>query len=303
MHLSPLPQSERPWSNSVHTAYQKLYQIYHTGSSYIDVGNIEAHRLQQYGNAIITDAYPVLLLLTESAESESIPLEWIEELATQFTTLLQLIDEQWMSVKDEYVSRIMAKTNLNCIVSRSASNVTIPQPIHTTRTRKRGRPKKCVDPKILHEAFQNGRQIPIKVLASVLGIDQKTLRAQMDEMDIDPGFDKISDEDLDTLVWQYRQENPGGGRAYIIGRLRAAHSLRVQRHRVIASMARIDHLGQGLREQVGKKKERTRYHVPQPNHLWHIDGHHKMIAWGIVIHGVADGYSRKVCTHNIGILT
>jgi hypothetical protein len=103
MPLSPLPQSERPWSIAVHTAYQKLYQIYHTGSSYIDVGNVEAHRLQQYGNAIITDAYPLLLLLNESAEDESIPLEWIEQLATEFTALLELIDEQWMSVKDEYV--------------------------------------------------------------------------------------------------------------------------------------------------------------------------------------------------------
>ena len=74
-------------------------------------------------------------------------------------------------------------------------------------------------------------------------------------MDIDSGYDEISDKELDTLVQQYHQENPGGGRAYIIGRLRAAHSLRVQRHRVIASMTRIDHLGQGLREQVGKKKE------------------------------------------------
>ena len=121
-------------------------------------------------------------------------------------------------------------------------------------------------------------------------------------MDIDSGYDEISDEDLDTLVRQYHQENPGGGRAYILGRLRSAHSLRVQRHRVMASITRIDRLGQRLREQVGQKKERTSYHVPRPNHLWHIDGHHKMIAWGIVIHGVADGYSRKVCTHNIGIL-
>lgn len=112
MPLSPLPQSERPWSNAVHTAYQKLYQIYHTGSSYIDVGNIEAHRVQQYGNAIITDAYPILLLLTESAAAESVPLQWIEELATQFTTLLQLIEEQWVSVKDEYVSCIMADIDL-----------------------------------------------------------------------------------------------------------------------------------------------------------------------------------------------
>lgn len=300
MPLSPLPQSERPWSNAVHTAYQKLYQIYHTGSSYIDVGNIEAHRLQQYGNSIIADAYPVLLLLTESAEAESIPLEWIEELATEFSTLLELIEEQWMSIKDEYVSSIVAKIHLNCMVFRSASNVTIPHPIHMTHTGKR--PKKCVDPKVLHEAFQKGRQIPIKILASVLGIDRKTLRTRMEELDIDSGYDKISDEELDTLVQQYRQENPGGGRAYIIGCLRAAHSLRVQRRRVIASMTRIDCLGQGLREQVGKKKERTQYHVPRPNHLWHIDGHHKMIAWGIVIHGIADGYSRKVCTHNIGTL-
>ena len=300
MPLPPLPQSERPWSNEVHTAYQKLYQIYHTGSSYIDVGNIEAHRLQQYGNAIIADAYPVLLLLTESAGAESIPLEWIDELATEFTTLLELIEEQWMSVKDEYVSSIVAKIHLNFMVFRSASNVIIPQPIYMTHTGKR--PKKYVDPKVLHEAFQKGRQIPIKVLASVLGIDQKTLRTRMEEMDIDSGYDKITDEELDTLVRQYRQENPGGGRAYIIGRLRAAHSLHVQRRRVIASMTRIDHLGQGLREQVGKKKERTQYHVPRPNHLWHIDGHHKMIAWGIVIHGVTDGYSRKVCTHNIGTL-
>ena len=302
MPLSPLPHSEQPWSIAVHTAYQKLYQIYHTGSSYIDVGNVEAHRLQQYGNAIISDAYPLLLLLTESAGDESIPLEWIEQLATEFTALLEVIDEQWMSVKDEYVSSIMAKINLNCIISRSANNVTIPQPIHTTRTGKRGQPKKCVDPKVLHEAFQKGRRIPITVLASILGIDRKTLRTRMQEVDIDSGYDEISDEDLDTLVRQYHQENPGGGRAYILGRLRSAHSLRVQRHRVMASITRIDRLGQRLREQVGQKKERTSYHVPRPNHLWHIDGHHKMIAWGIVIHGVADGYLRKVCTHNIGIL-
>lgn len=125
MPLFPLPQSERPWSIAVHTAYQKLYQIYNIGLSYIDVGNVEAHWFQQYGNAIIVDTYLLLLLLTESAESESIPLEWIEQLATEFTALLELIDEQWMLVKDEYVSSIMAKINLNCIIS-NLKNVLIP---------------------------------------------------------------------------------------------------------------------------------------------------------------------------------
>lgn len=80
-----------------------------------------------------------------------------------------------------------------------------------------------------------------------------------------------------------------------MGHLRATHSLRIQRHRVIASINRVDKLGQGMRQQVGKKISRRKYSVPRPNALWHIDGHHKLIAWGIVLHGVADGYTRKVC--------
>ncbi|KAF8800932.1 hypothetical protein BYT27DRAFT_7035561, partial [Phlegmacium glaucopus] len=167
------------------------------------------------------DAYPLLLLLTETAESESIPLEWIENVATEFTALLALIDGRWISAKEEL-----------------ATNVTILQPIHIRHTRKRGRPRKNIDPKLLHDAFQKGRQISTTVLASILGIDRKTLQARKNEAGIDSQFDKISDNDLDNLI-------------------------------------------------------REQYQVPRPNALWHIDGHHKLIAWGIVIHGVADGYSRK----------
>ena len=107
-------------------------------------------------------------------------------------------------------------------------------------------------------------------------------------MGINSGYSDISDDDLDSLVQEYQQEHPTAGRSYIIGHLRAAHSLRLQRHRVVASVDRIDQLGQGLRaieQPIGEKKQRTRYHVPQPNALWHIDGHHKLIKWGIFIHG------------------
>ena len=114
-------------------------------------------------------------------------------------------------------------------------------------------------------------------------------------MGIESGFDKISDSDLDNLVRKYRQENPAGGRSYVMGHLRATHLLHIQQQRVSDSINRIDQLGQGMRRRFGKKKERKEYQVPRPNALWHIDGHHKLIAWSIVIHGVADGYSRKVC--------
>ncbi|KAJ7927346.1 hypothetical protein B0H13DRAFT_1598765, partial [Mycena leptocephala] len=39
---------------------------------------------------------------------------------------------------------------------------------------------------------------------------------------------------------------------------------------------------------------RRRYKVPRPNYLWHCDGYHKLIWWGIVIHGFIDGYCRTV---------
>jgi hypothetical protein len=105
MPLSSLPHSQRSWSNAVRTAYQKLHQIYQTGSSYIESGSVEAHRLQHYGQAIVEDAFPLLLLLSETADAESIPLEWIENVATEFTALLALVDEAWMSAKDEYVQK------------------------------------------------------------------------------------------------------------------------------------------------------------------------------------------------------
>jgi len=145
---------------------------------------------------------------------------------------------------------------------RSASNVSVPQPVHTLRTGKRGRPRKNVDPRVLHEAFKKGRQISTTVLADILGIDRKTLRKQQQELGIETGYSDISDSDLDDLVWEYRQENPTGGRAYVIGHLCAMHSLRIQCRRVSASIDRIDHLGQGMKKQIGKEKKRTKYKVP-----------------------------------------
>ena len=79
-----------------------------------------------------------------------------------------------------------------------------------------------------------------------MGINRKTLQAQIQETDINFRYDEITDEELDALVWKYYQENPTGGCAYIIGCLQAAHALRIQHHRVMASMKRVDPLGQSL---------------------------------------------------------
>lgn len=43
------------------------------------------------------------------------------------------------------------------------------------------------------------------------------------------------------------------------------------------------------------------------NSLWHIDGHHSLITWRMVVHGGIDGYSRMIiylaCSTNNKSLT
>ncbi|KZT30299.1 hypothetical protein NEOLEDRAFT_1030338, partial [Neolentinus lepideus HHB14362 ss-1] len=58
------------------------------------------------------------------------------------------------------------------------------------------------------------------------------------------------------------------------------------------SLRRLDGLGQVLRNH--ETISRREYKVPRPNYLWHIDGYHKLIRWGIVVHGMVDGFCRSV---------
>ena len=68
--------------------------------------------------------------------------------------------------------------------------------------------------------------------------------------------------------------------------------LKVRQIDVKASMARVRPLGALLRRRQGV--QRRPYVIVRPNAVWHMDGHHKLIRWGIVIHGFVDGFCRTV---------
>jgi hypothetical protein len=104
-------------------------------------------------------------------------------------------------------------------------------------------------------------------------------------------FDDRSDAGLDILVTAFKAEKPNAGFRYLLGYLRS-RGLRVQKERVRQALRRVDGLGQELRRR--KTIQRRKYKVPRPNYLWHLDGHHKLIMWGIVIHGLIDGFCRTV---------
>ena len=89
------------------------------------------------------------------------------------------------------------------------------------------------------------------------------------------------------LLRIYKNDKPDSGLRYVVGFLKT-HGVRVQGCWVKKSIQCVDGLGDVLRRR--KKIERRHYSVPRSNHLWHMDGHHKLILWGIVIHGIVDGY-------------
>lgn len=68
--------------------------------------------------------------------------------------------------------------------------------------------------------------------------------------------------------------------------------INVPRDRVRKLCAEVDPYGVSAR--LSTTVVRRTYRVPWINALWHIDGHHKLIRWKIVIHGGIDGYSRMV---------
>jgi hypothetical protein len=165
------------------------------------------------------------------------------------------------------------------------------QRVHTIKTGRCGRPRKSVDRHWLEDALSARRKISLQALADALEIHRNTLRNYMKQYGVLARFSEISDRDLDILVRHFKKHKPTSGLRYVIGFLKR-HQIRVQKRRVRLSMRRIDGLGQILRNH--EAIDRRTYKVPRSNYLWHMDGHHKMIRWGIVIHGFVDGHCRTV---------
>jgi hypothetical protein len=135
------------------------------------------------------------------------------------------------------------------------------------------------------------RNITVKALAKSLRIHRNTLGRKIKASGLTKKFDQMSNATLDTIIKDFKLTKPNSGNRYAIGYLRK-NGIRVQQSRVMRSLRRVDGLGQLLRHR--QTIRRRKYDVPRPNYLWHCDGHHKLIWWGIVIHGFIDGYCRTV---------
>jgi hypothetical protein len=167
----------------------------------------------------------------------------------------------------------------------------MPRMIKLIRTGLPGRPRKRADPKFLARSLSTQSLLSISHLARVMGISRSSVYRYMKTFKISHDYSSITSAQLDVMLRAYRYRQPGSGRSYVMAFLRR-HCLRVQRHRVIDAMHRTDGSGTTVRRR--RTIIRRVYRVSRPNYLWHMDGHHKLIKFGFVIHGIIDGYCRTV---------
>lgn len=157
----------------------------------------------------------------------------------------------------------------------------------------RGGPRLKFDAEWLADAMSSSRRIPLQTLAQTLGVHRNTLRRHLQMNGLSRRYSNITDEELEILIRYYKRDRPNAGLRFVIAFLKS-HGIHVQRARIRSSMQHINPLGRLVRYRAVIK--RRVYESPRSNYVWHIDGHHKLIRWGVVIHGMIDGFCRTVST-------
>ena len=135
-------------------------------------------------------------------------------------------------------------------------------------------------------------------VAALLNISRATLYRRLIEAGISPhDYTPLSERQLDAVICSIKQYHPNDGEVLMRGHL-LSQGIRVSHRAVRAAIHSVDHVNVIARRR--SVVRRRVYSVPHPNYLWHVDGHHKLIRWCLVIHAAIDGFSHTV-TYNVQI--
>ncbi len=117
----------------------------------------------------------------------------------------------------------------------------------------------------------------------MMNVSVSTIRRRMSvyNLYIQDTYSVLSDEELDVIVTTKQQEFPNWGNRQMYGYL-ISRNIRVQFHRVRESQSRVDPEGSIMRRL--QYLHRRSYSIPGPQHLWHIDGHHKLIRYILLLY-------------------
>lgn len=150
-----------------------------------------------------------------------------------------------------------------------------------------------VDSEIVNHYLDNGHSWT--GIAIMLRISTKTLldwRHRTNFIDLRTPFDA---DEVDEIIRKYVEGQPQIGETQIIGHIKANYNIKGSRDQFRASIGRVDPFSLWeRREQFGRKIVRRVYDIIAPHKLWHLDGWHKLIRYGIIVFACVDGGTRTL---------
>ncbi|KAE8219504.1 hypothetical protein CF326_g8944 [Tilletia indica] len=154
----------------------------------------------------------------------------------------------------------------------------------------RGQLKINIDSDVLCELVE--LEFTDNVISTILGTSISTIERRRRELGLRKrGGPTVSDEELHAAIKSTYALGFEAGERGMRGALRTV-GVQVSRERLRQALQSVD--PHRLQARWAKTIRRRDYYVPFVNSLWHIDGHHKLIRYKIVIHGGVDGKSRVV---------
>jgi len=187
----------------------------------------------------------------------------------------------------------------------SAVLYTIEPVVQIPSGRNGGRPFLYIHPDFLH-LLVNEYAYGLTKIANLLtrnsgiNISTKTIRRRLLELGLRspeepsrPPPTPLTDAQLDQIVTDLRHQQPNIGLRYLAGALRA-EGIRVPRSNLRESVNRVNPFPALFAENRRRYNVRQVYSNAGSNAVWHHDGQHGLISFGIVIHGFVDGHSRLV---------
>eukprot|EP00112_Aurelia_sp_Birch-Aquarium-sp1_P026258 Seg920.7 transcript_id=Seg920.7/GoldUCD/mRNA.D3Y31 product="hypothetical protein" protein_id=Seg920.7/GoldUCD/D3Y31 len=246
----------------------------------------------EYFQRKVQNALIVLNVIVSRCEDINAPNSFTQEISALMDGLVPLNERlrDAIEVDEEYVITLNEPVPISTL--EDVDNVF-------------GRPRIAVEKEEMERLF--GIYRSWKEVASLMGVSKKTLQRRRIEVGLIMSnragprrtYTDISDEELQRTIRDVLQILPNAGETYIIGACRQ-RNIHVQRQRLRDAINVVDPVSRALRRSISII--RRTYSVPAPNSLWHMDGHHKLIRWRMVIHGAIDGYSRLItylkCSNN-----
>ena len=185
-----------------------------------------------------------------------------------------------------------SRTLSQVLLDRDALEMEVDARRVTELTTRRGRPSLVIAE---DHQFYLQHNFKIRDIAVMFGRSKRTIvtERRMTEYGLSARgrYSTISDTNLCEIIQQILHFNSNMGEKSVEGALKARGGV-VQRSRILDLMYDVD--PSGIQARLRNVLHRRSYHVQSPNALWHVDSHHKLIRWKIVIHGAIDGYSRVV---------